>query len=157
MFLRANRAIISDHGRRARGEAIMLAPLRAELARQWEGRSEHERQLIVGEARVHPGRISELLEEDTALGSASLSEVAALVGSLGSSFRVLAPDPALPELGEREREALAQVCDEYEWSGSKALHVEMAARLELARGGVRRLPLEKPEDWLRFDEHPAEE
>ena len=157
-FLRANRLVIGDHRRRAAGEALMFAPLRTKLAASWHGLREHERVAVAGVARIHRDRVSELLQDDGALGSASLSELAALVGSLGASFQALAPESALPELGlpelgEREREALAQVCDEYEWSGSKALHIEMAARLELARGGVRRLRLESPDDWLRFDKY----
>jgi hypothetical protein len=150
-FLRVNRLVIGDHRRRAKSEALMFAPLRTVLAVRWRDLREPERFSAAGIARLHADRIDELLEDDRALASASLSELVALVGSLGASFRPLTPESALPELGEREREALAQVCDEYEWSGSKALYIEMDARLELARGGVRRLRLESPEDWLRFD------
>jgi len=131
----------------------MFAALRGTLDASWHGLREHERVAAAGVARIHPDRISELLQDDGVLRSASLSELTALVGALGGSFQALTPESVLPELGEREREALAQVCDEYEWSGSKALHIEMAARLELARGGVRRLRLESPEDWLRFDKY----
>ncbi len=150
-FLLANRSFISDHKRRATSEALMFSSLRAQLLARWRDLHEHERVSVAAVARIHPERISELLDDDRALGPASLSELAALVGSLGGSFSALAPEPGLPELGKRARDALAQVCDEYEWSGSKVLHIEMAARLELARGGVRRLRLESPEDWVRFD------
>ena len=152
-FLRANRMVIGDHRRRAASEALMFAPLRTRLAASWHCLRQYEQVVVAGVARIHRDRVSELLQDDGALGSASLSELTALVGSLGASFQALAPESELPELGEREREALAQVCDEYEWSGSKALHIEMAARLELARGGVRRLRLESPDDWLRFDRY----
>ncbi len=82
---------------------------------------------------------------------ASLSELTAFAGALDVPLDALAQSAQFPDLGKRELAALAQVCDEYEWSGSKALELEQAARTELARGGVRRLTLLSPEDWLRFD------
>ena len=75
----------------------------------------------------------------------------ALSAALDVPLASLGPVEHLPDLGQREHEALAQVSDEYDWSGSKALQVERAARMELARGGVRRLTFQTPDDWLRFD------
>lgn len=150
-FLRLHRATIEDHARRATGEAMKFAPLRALLVDAWDRCSESRRLGVQAEARVHQGRIAELLDNDRALGLASLSELTALSAALDVPLASLGPVEHLPDLGQREHEALAQVSDEYDWSGSKALQVERAARMELARGGVRRLTFQTPDDWLHFD------
>jgi hypothetical protein len=152
-FLLANRSVIADHARRAKGEATKFAPLRADLLARWHSLTQPDQKRVAGEARLPVRRVEELLGDDTSLGSASLSELAALIGSVWSSFQALAPTQALPELQDRQHDALAQCSDEYEWPGSKALRLEQAARLELARGGLRRLSLETPADWLRFDKY----
>ena len=130
---------------------MKFAPLRALLVDAWDRCSESRRLGVQAEARVHQGRIAELLDNDRALGLASLSELTALSAALDVPLASLGPVEHLPDLGQREHEALAQVSDEYDWSGSKALQVERAARMELARGGVRRLTFQTPDDWLRFD------
>jgi len=152
-FLRANRAVIQDHTRRAKDEAVKFVALRMSLYARWRQLSPPERQQAAGAARVHAERVDDLLATDRSIAAASVSELAALAGELGVSLRALAPEPTPPDLSSREREALMQVSDEFEWSGSKALHLELRARSELARGGIRRLRLESPADWLRFDKY----
>ena len=152
-FLRKNRAVIEDHARRAKNEAVKFAPLRTTLYARWGQCNERERARVAGAARIHIERVGDLLATDRSIAAASLSELAALTGELGVSFGELAPNPTSPDLSAREREALIQVSDEYEWSGSKALYLESRARSELARGGIRRLRLESPADWLRFDKY----
>lgn len=150
-FLRSQRAVIEDRERRAAGEAVKFASFRALLVEAWDSRDDARQEQVQAESRVHRRRIAELLESDYALGMASLSELTAFAGALDVPFDALAQPARFPDLGERELIALAQVCDEYEWTGSKALELEQAARMELARGGIRRLTLLSPEDWLRFD------
>lgn len=152
-FLRTNRAVIEDYARRAKNEAVKFAPLRAALYVGWGQLNEREHASVAGTARIHVERVEDLLATDRSIATASLSELAALTGELGVSFGELAPNQTPPDLSAREREALIQVSDEYEWSGSKALHLELRARSELARGGIRRLRLESPADWLRFEKY----
>lgn len=155
-FLRAQRVVIEDRTRRSAGEALKFAGLRTMLVEAWDSRGEQRQAQVQAESRIHRHRIAELLENDSALGMASLSELTALAGALEVSLTSLAQSDQLPDLGERERQALALVCDEYEWSGSRALELELAARLELARGGIRRLTFQSPEDWLRFDRNRSD-
>lgn len=150
-FLRSQRRVIEDRDRRAAGEAVKFAGLRAQLVEAWDSRDDARQEQVQAESRVHRRRIAELLESEYALAMASLSELTAFAGALDVPLDALAQSAQFPDLGERELAALAQVCDEYEWSGSKALELEQAARTELARGGVRRLTLLSPEDWVRFD------
>jgi len=150
-FLRSRRSVIEDRARRALGESVKFAALRVTLAEEWDRRGNFERSRVQAEARIHQARIAELLEDDNSLGMASLSELAALAGALSASLASLGHPDTPPELGDREREALVQACDEYDWSGSKALDLERSAQLEVARGGTRRLTLQSPEDWIRFD------
>jgi hypothetical protein len=154
-YLRAQRPVIEDQARRSIGEALKFAALRISLAEAWDNSGERGQARVEAEGRVHRARIVELLEDDNALGMASVSELTALAGALDVSLASLVQADRLPELGERAREALALVCDEYEWSGSKALELEFAARFELARGGIRRLTFQSPDDWIRFDQRRA--
>lgn len=104
-FLLANRSVIADHARRAKGEATKFAPLRADLLARWHSLTQPDQKRVAGEARLPVRRVEELLGDDTSLGSASLSELAALIGSVGSSFQALAPTQALPELQDRQHDA----------------------------------------------------
>lgn len=152
-FLRNQRSVIEDHARRAKGEATKFTAMRTSVAEEWDRSPEPDRLRVQAETRIHRERITELLENDNSIALASLSELSALAGALMVPVTAVPPLQHLPELGERERDALRLVCDEYDWPGSKALDIELAARLELARGGIRRLTFQSPEDWLRFDRH----
>jgi hypothetical protein len=58
----------------------------------------------------------------------------------------------LPDLRKGQREALNAASQEFGWDFEKTLRAYKLARRELARGGVRRLPLASIQDWAEFSE-----
>lgn len=148
-FLRANRSIIEDWGRRTSSQWVMLTPLRETLAERWYAMTAHDRARVQSGSRVHERRISQLVDEDGALPTASMSEILALVGAMDIDSAPMFTS-TMPDLTHRQREALGVVADEYEWSGADVLALETRARLELARGGTRRLSFATPADWVQF-------
>ena len=104
---------------------------------------------IAAVAVLNPERVSELFIPD-ALLDRSVSELIALSGALGlEAGEALNPNP-IPELSSNQRSGLSIAAQEYEWSPPQILQVESRARLELAKGGVRRLPLTSVQDWVTF-------
>jgi hypothetical protein len=155
-FLRRNRGVIEDGPRRRRNRAAEFARLAAVIRGAWEGIGDYRRDEACGLSRLHRRRIEELLEPVT-LATASLGEVAALTAALGIDLgRALSP-AALPDLDAAQLAALRTAAAEYEWTGPTALELLRDARLELAKGGVRRFPLASPEDWARFKEAKGRE
>jgi hypothetical protein len=150
-FLRANRSVIEDWRRRSDSLRVATLPLRETLAERWSGLGERDRARVEAEARVHRRRITQLIDDDHALAGASMSEILAIVGAMNIGIAALFA-PAMPDLNARQRDALAAASDEYEWSGTQVLALETRARLELARGGTRRLSLVTPADWVQFRE-----
>ncbi|MEM9036383.1 MAG: hypothetical protein AAGD18_17420 [Actinomycetota bacterium] len=149
-FLRKNRPTIEDWRRRRGSLDTALLPLREHLAEAWHARTETEQDRIEAESRVHRRRIQQLIAGDHALAGASMSEVLSLVGALGIDAANVLSNPTMPDLSAGQRAALAAASDEYEWGGADALQLERRARLELARGGTRRLSLASPADWVAF-------
>jgi hypothetical protein len=149
-FLRANRSVIEDWHRRTKSQTMALTPLRETLAEKWHAMGSRDRERVQAESRVHERRIAQLADDDQALATASMSEVLALFGVIGIDTESILPAPGLPDLNHRQRAALGVAADEYEWSGSDVLALETRARLELARGGTRRLSLVTPADWVHF-------
>jgi hypothetical protein len=148
-FLRANRSVIEDWRRRSDSLSVATLPLRETLAERWSALGERDRARVEAEARVHRRRITQLIDDDHALAGASMSEILAIVGAMNIDIATLF-SPAMPDLNARQRDALAAASDEYEWSGTQVLALETRARLELARGGTRRLSLVTPADWVQF-------
>lgn len=149
-FLRANRSIIEDWHRRMTNLTVTLTPLRETLAEHWHATGERDRVRIESESRVHQRRIGHFVDDDHALATATMSEIFALVGALGIDPTLIFASASMPDLTHRQREALGVAADEYEWSGTDVLALETRARLELARGGTRRLSLATPADWVQF-------
>ena len=143
-FVRDQRRVIEDNARRRRDRMLQFWTLATGMAEAWERLNEAERQEISGIARLHRRRIDDLLKRPLALAAASLDELGALASALGLDLgRMLSPSP-LPELAPAQLGALATAAAEYEWDGKETLRLQQAARLELAKGGVRRLPLSTP-------------
>ena len=46
--------------------------------------------------------------------------------------------------------ALRTAAQQYGWDGAQALELYLDARIEMARGGVRRLSFTSVEDWVQF-------
>lgn len=154
-FLRDNRAVIEDWPRRTRSLSLALVPLRESLATRWKRLNDRERDRIQAESRVHQRRIDQLITIDGMLSGASLAEIVALMGALGIDRSDAFTAPVSPDLTPRQRQALGIAADEYEWGGGEVLALEVRARLELARGGTRRLSLNTPADWVRFRDRAA--
>ena len=149
-FLRRQRQVIEDWRRRSDSLNVALMPLRETIAERWYALDEIGRQRVEAESRVHNARIVQLIDDHRALAGGSMSEVLAIVGALGIDASVILASPTMPDLNARQREALGVAADEYEWRGADELTIETRARLELARGGTRRLSLATPADWVQF-------
>ena len=149
-FLRQNRSVIEDWQRRRESLDAVLLPLRETLAEHWCDLGEADKHRVETESRVHHRRIEQIVDGDHAVSGASMSEILALVGALGIDANYILSSPAMPDLNYRQRDALALAADEYEWGGAETLALETRARLELARGGTRRLSLVTPADWVEF-------
>jgi hypothetical protein len=150
-FLRRNRGVIEDGPRRRRNRSTQFVQLSAVIRSAWEALGDHHRDEISGISRLDRRRIEELMQPMT-LATATLDEVAALTAALGVDLgRAVAP-ASLPELDAAQLAALRTAATEYEWTGPTTLELLREARLELAKGGVRRLPLATPQDWANFKE-----
>jgi hypothetical protein len=142
-FVRDRRRVIEDNARRCRDRVLRFSPLATEMAKVWGRLSDAERQEVSGIARLHRRRIDELLRCPLALAAASLDELLALASALGLDLgRLLSP--LLPDLEPTQLGALATAAAEYEWDGRETIRLLQATRVELAKGGVRRLPLSTP-------------
>lgn len=107
---------------------------------------------IAAVAGLNPERVVELFVP-AALLDGSVSELIALSGALGlEAGEALNPNP-IPELSPNQRAGLAIAAQEYDWTPPQILQIESRARLELAKGGVRRLPLTSVQDWITFARH----
>jgi hypothetical protein len=91
-----------------------------------------------------------MLSSVHALALASINEIIALSSALGLGLDELLAAQRLPELSARELSALRMAAKEFELSGVEVLDLQMRARIELAKGGIRRLPLVSPADWIDF-------
>jgi hypothetical protein len=151
-FLRKNRPVIEDWHRRRASLDLSLLPLRETIAERWHELSAVDKERVEAESRVHQQRIRQLTSDEHALAGASLSEILALLGAMGIESASIFAGPSIPELSGRQRDALGVAADEYEWRGAEVLALETRARLELARGGTRRMNLSTPADWVHFRE-----
>jgi hypothetical protein len=147
------RARIVDGPRRRRDRALLLEPLRTEIALAWDGLSQPAKRKRALEMCLPQVRVERLADSALALAAAPLHEVLTVAGVLGvvGAARLLGAG-GLPDLVSRQRDALASAAIEREWTVPFALELEQVARLELARGGVRRLSFGSIADWVRFAE-----
>jgi hypothetical protein len=149
-FLRANRPVIEDWQRRSDSLNVALLPLRETLAEHWHELGDAGQARVEAESRVHRRRIVQLIDDQYGIAGASMAEILALVGAMDIDGSSVFTTPAMPDLTGNQRDALALAADEYEWGGGEVLALETRARLELARGGTRRLSLTSPADWVQF-------
>jgi hypothetical protein len=149
-FVRSRRAVIEDHPRQLRSRTLLMAPLALTLQRAWQKLEAEEQEAVVAASRIHPRRITHLVTDPLSLAACGLTELLALAGALGvDAWRCMSPRP-LVDLDPRQLGALTTAAEEFAWDGREVLGLYEAARLELARGGTRRLPLSTVEDWVRF-------
>lgn len=149
-FLRGRRIVIEDRPRRRRDRRLQVSGLRQDLRAAWEDLLPDERLEAIAISGFPGARIYRLLTDDDALACASLGEILAVSGALGVGIAdSFAPTP-YPELSEPQFHALEAAAQENEWDGATALGLLQFGRAELAKGGVRRLPLSNIEDWTRL-------
>ncbi len=149
-FIRTNRRVIEDNHRRRENRITLFRPLGEALRVEWEQTPPDKQSLVAAEARLHKRRIGELVGDPVALAGASLDEVTALAGALGTSLGRWLAAASLPDLDSRQLGALRTASTEYEWDASETLDLLQAARIEMAKGGHRRLAFGSPEDWATF-------
>jgi hypothetical protein len=151
-FVRSRRGVIEDHPRQLRNRMVLMAPLALTLRRAWQRLEPDAQNLAVAMSRIHRRRIVHLVSDPLALAACGLTELLALSGALGvDAWRTMSPRP-LPDLEPRQLGALTTAAGEFGWDGPEVLGLYQAARLELARGGTRRLPLSTVEDWVQLRE-----
>lgn len=149
-WIASRRHAIQDGPRRRRERGAVGTALQAVLNARWSSLDMNARTAVCAIARMRPARVNSLLQRRGLPAAASLDELARLSGALGVELgRYLAAAPP-PQLGPRQLSALAAAADEYKWDGPTTLRLAERGRRELARGGMRRLPLATPDDWVRF-------
>lgn len=149
-FLRSRRVQLEQHARRSADRAMALEPLRSALHQGWTGLDDDRQAAVAVEARLHPRRIRQIVGSAAAIAAASLDELRALAGALSTSLGGYLAAQPLPDLDPQEVSALRTAAAEYDWEGTTTLDLLQAARLEYARGGVRRFRLTSVDDWVKF-------
>jgi hypothetical protein len=147
-YLRKRRHSINNHHQRIQSWRVMYTPTCHALADALADVPESKRHELSATSRLE-ARINELVSEPLALAGASMSELVALSSALRVDLAVTMSG-RLPELNSREEEVLASTASEMDWTPDETLALARSARLERARGGIRRLPLESREGWLRL-------
>ena len=141
-------AAIESRARLGTGERIMAIRAVERLGAAFAA-SPDSIEAISAVAGLSPERVMELFEPE-ALLDGSVSELVALSRALGlEAGEALNPNP-IPELSPSQQSGLATAAQEYDWTPIQILQVESRARLELAKGGVRRLSLTTVQDWITF-------
>ena len=139
---------VESRARNGAGERIIAIRAAERLSNAFAG-SPDSIEAISAVAGLSPERVLELFEPE-ALLDGSVSELLALSRALGlEAGEALNPNP-IPELSPSQQSGLATAAQEYDWTPIQILQVESRARLELARGGIRRLSLVSVQDWITF-------
>ncbi|HET7508971.1 MAG TPA: hypothetical protein VFJ65_01855 [Solirubrobacterales bacterium] len=151
-WLVSRKRLICDGPRRRTGLRLALSNSFSRFARAWESAGPDERDHVVATTQISASRIERILTDPLHLGGASVHELFLL----GAALRIEASNALLakplPDLRKGQREALNAASQEFGWGFEKTLRVYKLARRELARGGVRRLPLASIQDWADFSE-----
>jgi hypothetical protein len=151
-WLCSRRHLIADGPRRRRNRALLFVDLQTRLRCAWEALGRQEQGHVVAVTRTARDRIVRLLDSAGAFSQASLAEIASLTAALEVDATSLAGASPLPDLRGEQRAALVNAAEEFGWDTQETFRLYDAARVELARGGIRRLPLASPYDWRVFRE-----
>lgn len=151
-FLHSRRVQMEAQKRRRGDRIILFGRLQSNLNERWERLTADERLEVMVVARMKPARVQQLLSSVHEIACASLEETLDLAAALGLSATAALGSRSRAELEPRQLEALASAAAEYEWDAAALLRLQEFARVEIARGGVRRLPLSQNEDWLALHE-----
>lgn len=156
-WLCSRRHMVSDGPRRRRNRMLLWTEHQTRLHHAWNRLSETGRAHVVATTRIAHGRIERLLGSAGALSQASASEVSELSAALQLKITDMTVGPSLPDLRVEQQRALLNASSEFGWTMEETFKLYDAARLELARGGVRRLPFASPYDWRVFRERQRHE
>lgn len=141
---------IAVESRARTGTGQLIIALRAaDRLRKAFNASHDSPEAIAAIAGMSIERIMELFDSE-ALLDGSVSELIAVSRALGLEPGEALNRQPLPELSPNQIQGLATAAQEYEWTPPQILNIESRARLELARGGIRRLPLTAVQDWVEF-------
>lgn len=151
-WLVSRRNQICDGPRRRVGRRGHMSSICSLLAERWEQLSAEERRHATMTIHLPHIRVERIFSDPLAMAAASVQELIAIGCAVGIDVLGLNRTVPLPELAHGQREALAAAAAEFGWSAEKTLRLHDAARVELGRGGVRRLPLASNNDWLQFSE-----
>jgi len=147
-WLVSRRREICDGPRRRLGRKLALTGRAERLAHAWDALPDEKRLTVSMTCAMTIARIERILSNPRHLDLASVRELTMLEGALGvGAARAVA---ASRELGRGQRQALSLAAREFGWDPEHVLRLDRLARRELARGGVRRLPLSSVQDWAEF-------
>lgn len=149
-WVRSRRTVLESRARQRADRPYKHGHLHQVVQQRWTELSHADRASAIMESGLHPSRVEALLTNVYAWAAASLEEVVTLATALGLSFG--ARGNQLPELTNRQRASLATAAAECHWPADNVLELEAAARRELARGGVRRLSLNTPQNWIDLND-----
>lgn len=140
--------VVESRARNGTGERLIAIRAVERLSNAFSA-SPDSVEAISAVAGLSRERVLELFIPE-ALLDGSVSELIALSRALGlEAGEALNPNP-IPELSPKQQSGLATAAQEYDWTPMEILQIESRARLELARGGIRRLPLASVQDWITF-------
>lgn len=148
-FLKRKEQLEAHRRLRADRNIMWGAPL-ARLATAYHLLDDQGRIVVAATSHLTPRRIDEMLSSPFALAEASLDQVTALTGALGLPSQAALPGELQPELPARALVALQGASELQGWSGAQAVAVMRKAKVELAKGGTRRLVFNTPDDWITF-------
>jgi hypothetical protein len=151
-YIFRRRHAIETHSRQRRDRVVALQPLAQVLRQQWDRLDEAARREVRAIARLHVRRVEAMLDRPEALRAASLDEILALAGALGTDPGTHLSGQPLPHLSDEQLQGLKTAASEYDWEVAETLELMRDAQLELAKGGTRRFRLITAEDWYRFRE-----
>jgi hypothetical protein len=151
-FLHSRRPQIEEQKRRRRDRILLFGRLQSKLNERWETLASDERLEVMAVVRMKPARIEQLLASVHELACASVVETFDLTAALGLSALDALGTEAEPELEPSQLAALASAATEYEWDPITTLNLLAFPRMEVARGGIRRLLLSQNDDWLALYE-----
>jgi hypothetical protein len=150
-FVRRWRPAISDGPRRRKSLRLRYEVLRTALREAWQVSSINRRE-VASLSRLTEDRIEELLNAPERLALVPLDRFIGLVTALGlQPSEVLGATP-LPDLEAHQLRALFAAEAENSWAEEVTRELLTFARLELAKGGIRRFPLSSIDDWVTLHE-----
>lgn len=150
-FIRHWRSVIQDGPRRRRSLALRYEAVRIGLKVAWDSQpAKHKETSAL--SRLPDRRIEELLERPERLAFAPLEQLVGLASALGLELGRLLLPIALPELRADQLRVLFAAEAEHGWTAHDTEQVAEFARLQLARGGTMRFPLNTIDDWARLYE-----